>query len=272
MPGALYVVGTPIGNLKDITLHALEVLKSCDLIACEDTRHTKVLLDKYSISTATTSYHKFNIRAKTSYLINQLKLGKSVALVSDAGMPGISDPGAELIREALNEKIKVEVVPGPSAAVAALSVSGLDSGRFVFEGFLPSKTGERKARLEELAGEERTIIFYEAPHRIAAALADIRDVLGERKTAVVKELTKVHEEIIKGTVSKLIEKFSISKPKGEFVVIIEGSKSNKVFFENPELLVEDMVKAGLPRSEAVRITSRRLGVSKNELYRSTIHH
>jgi 16S rRNA (cytidine1402-2'-O)-methyltransferase len=272
VPGILYIVGTPIGNLKDITLHAIDVLKSCDLIACEDTRHTKVLLDEYSISTSTTSYHKFNIKAKTSYLIGQLKLGKKVALVSDAGMPGISDPGAELIKAALDEKIKVEVVPGPSAAVAALSVSGLASDRFVFEGFLPAKTGERKARLEELAGEERTIIIYEAPHRVLASLSDIREVLGDRHAAVVRELTKIHEEILKGTVTKLIDRFSLSKPKGEFVIVLEGSKSTKVFFEDPQLLVEDLVKAGLSRSAAVKITSKRLGIAKNGLYRSTIPH
>lgn len=270
MSGILYIVGTPIGNLKDITLHAIEVLKNVDLIACEDTRHTKILLDRYSIKTSTTSYHKFNIRAKTDFIIERVKEGKKVALVSDAGMPGISDPGEELIRAALKENIRVEVVPGPSAAVSALSISGLDSSRFTFEGFLPSRQAARRARLSELKGENRTMIFYEAPHRIADTLGDMRGVFGDREVSIVRELTKVHEEIVKGSLSEIADRFAGSRNRGEFVIVIEGSGLEEVPVKSPQLLIDDIVGAGVSKRDAVRIVSRRLGLSKNELYRSTI--
>jgi 16S rRNA (cytidine1402-2'-O)-methyltransferase len=269
--GHLYIVGTPIGNLQDMTLRAIETLKKADLIACEDTRHTKILLDEYSIDTATTSYHKFNLTAKTRFLLNQLKGGKDVALVSDAGMPGVSDPGYELVKSAGREGIKVEVIPGPSAVTAAVSVSGLDAGRFVFEGFLPTSTAERRDRLDELMEEERAIVIYEAPHRLLATLSELEKRLGDRNVVIARELTKKFEEVTRGRVSDIIDSFSKRKPKGEFVIVIEGAKISKKELGDPELLVRDMMKAGLPRSEAVKIAAKRLDVSKNQLYRATLN-
>ena len=271
MAGRLYIVGTPIGNLRDITIRAVETLRAADLIACEDTRHTKILLDKYSIKTPTTSYHKFNIRAKTGFIIDQLKQGKKVALVSDAGMPGISDPGQELVRSAASESIKVEVIPGASALISALSVSGLKTDRFAFEGFLPAKPSSRKKFLQALANEERTIVLYEAPHRIVKTLEDLKEFFGDRNICIARELTKKFEEVSRGRISELMKKFSSSRPKGEFVIVIEGEKSVEKVKVDPEILVRDLVAAGISRSNAVKIVAGRLKVPKNQLYRTTLN-
>ncbi len=270
--GRLYIVGTPIGNLRDISFRAVDILKSADLIACEDTRHTKLLLDEYSIGTPTTSYHKFNIKQKTGYIIGRIKDGKTVALVSDAGMPGISDPGQELVKAAVDAGIKIEVIPGPSASISALSVSGLMTDRFIFEGFLPAKTSERRERLMSLKREERTMIFYEAPHRILRTLNDIKDVLGDRPASIARELTKKFEELSRGKISELMEKFSRIRPKGEFVVVVGGNVEmlESGVPEGAVSMVEELMKVGLPKSEAVRIVSAGLNVSKNELYRLTL--
>src|SRR5512137_2356100 len=196
--GTLYIVATPIGNLEDITLRALRILKEADVIAAEDTRHSQKLLSKYAIHTPLTSYHDHNKEEKAPVLVSRLMDGKNVALVSDAGTPGISDPGYFLINLAIDQKVPVVPIPGATAAIAALSISGLPTDRFVFEGFLPSRHTARIKRLEELKTEERTIIFYEAPHRIAQALDDMRTVLGDRKAVLTRELTKVHEQVIRG--------------------------------------------------------------------------
>jgi len=221
----LFVVATPIGNLEDLTFRALRILSEVDLIAAEDTRHTKILLTRYNISTPLTSYHKFNIRAKTPYIISILKEGKNIALVSDSGMPGISDPGYELIRESVNQGIRVEPIPGPSAAITALAVSGLPTGRFVFEGFLPKKPGKKKKLLKTLQKESRTIIIYESPYRLLKTLDAIKEIMGERRIAVCRELTKKFEEIIRGTVTEVLDKFKNKKILGEVVIIIDGRRN-----------------------------------------------
>jgi len=269
--GHLYIVGTPIGNTQDITIRAIETLKTVDLIACEDTRHTKILLDKYDIKTPTTSYHKFNIRTKTGYLIDKIKQGKKVALVSDAGMPGISDPGQELVKAAASENIKVEVIPGASALVSALSVSGLKTDRFAFEGFLPAKPSSRKKYLQSLANEERTIVLYEAPHRMVRTLEDLKEYFGDRHICVARELTKKFEEISRGKITEMIKKFSSVRPRGEFVIVIEGDKAVEKVKVDPELLVKDLVASGVSKSNAVKIVAKRLKVPKNELYRTTLN-
>ncbi len=221
----LFIVSTPIGNLKDITLRAIEVLKEVDLIAAEDTRHTKVLLKHYGIETPLTSYFDYSKRSKLDYIIKELKQGKDVALVSDAGTPGINDPGYKLINAALESDIEVSVVPGACAAIAALSLSGLPTDRFCFEGFLPVKAGSRRNKLESFKEEKRTIIFYESPHRLLKCLKDIEEVLGDPEIVVVREITKKFEETQKAPASKLHAHFSSQKPKGEFVILFNLKNS-----------------------------------------------
>lgn len=216
----LYIVATPIGNLKDITLRAIEVLKSVDLIACEDTRHTKILLNHYGIDTPTTSFFQHNRLVKADYLIGILKEGKSVALVCDAGMPGILDPGYNLINLAIKNSIEITVIPGPTAFVNALVLSGRPAHSFVFEGFLPAKKQSRHNRLIKLKELKRTVVFYESPHRIAACLQDILETFGDIEIVLCRELTKKFEEIKRGRVSRHIEELSCQKARGEFVVVI----------------------------------------------------
>ena len=220
MTGKLYVVATPIGNIKDITLRALEVLKDVDLILCEDTRRTRPLLSHYGISNELLSYNEHNERERIPRVLEVLEQGQNVALVSDAGTPGISDPGYRLVREARLKGFEVITVPGPSAIIAALSISGLPTDRFVFEGFLPRKKSKRLKRLEFLKKEDRTIIIYESVHRIERTLHEILEVMGDREIALCRELTKVHEEVKFGMLSKIIEEgFTL---KGEFVIVIRG--------------------------------------------------
>lgn len=216
----LYIVSTPIGNLKDITLRALETLKEADLIAAEDTRHTKILLDHYQIQTPLTSYFEHNQMKKSDFLLSKLKEGQKIALVTDAGTPGISDPGYPLIQLAQKNNIPVTVIPGATALIAALSLSGLPAHGFVFEGFLPVKSGARRNKLEEFKNETRTVIFYESPHRITKTLKDIEEVLGNPTVTLARELTKKFEEIKKARASQLLEEFSQSKPRGEFVLLL----------------------------------------------------
>jgi len=221
--GTLYLVSTPIGNLEDITLRALKVLSEVDLIAAEDTRHTKILFDRYAIRTPKVAYHEFNKERKTPELIRELKSGKSVAVVSDAGTPGISDPGFHLVRAAIEEGIPVVPIPGPTALVAALVASGLPSHRFSFEGFLPVKKGRQK-RLEQLKGEERTLIFYESPYRVLRTLQDLLTHFGDRRVVVAREITKHFEDYYRGTLAGALKDFSERKPRGEFVIIVEGQR------------------------------------------------
>lgn len=221
-PGVLYLVSTPIGNLDDITLRALRVLKEVDLVAAEDTRRTGILLKHYSLKKSLTSYHDFNKERKAPLLIKRLKANQSVAVCSDAGTPGISDPSYHLARLAIRENIKVVPIPGASAFLSALVVSGLPTDRFTFEGFLPAKPGKRKKRLEELREERRTIIFYESPHRFARMMNDLAEILGQRRVVVARELTKKFEEVLRGTPETIKESIGARKIKGELVVLVEG--------------------------------------------------
>ncbi len=220
--GVLYLVSTPIGNLADITLRALEVLKSADLIAAEDTRHTGLLLSHYNLKGNLTSYHDFNQRSKAPRLIASLLSGKNIAVVSDAGTPGISDPAYNLVNLAIQNDIQIVPIPGPAAFVPALIVSGLPADRFVFEGFLPIKSGRRKKRLEVLREEQRTILLYESPHRLLRALTELSEVLGDRKISVSRELTKKFEETVRGRISEVRNYFESKSIKGEFVLVVEG--------------------------------------------------
>jgi 16S rRNA (cytidine1402-2'-O)-methyltransferase len=217
----LYIVSTPIGNLKDITLRAIETLKNVTLIAAEDTRHTKILLDHYGITTPTTSYFEHNEDKKTGHLVSLLKEGRDIALVTDAGTPGISDPGYPLINAAITEGIAVTVIPGPTALIAALNLSGLPAHNFIFEGFAPVKSGARRKKLEELKDLKRTVIFYESPHRLVKLLKDIEDVLDNPPVVCAREITKKFEEVKKGTAHEVLEHFSSHEPRGEFVVLIQ---------------------------------------------------
>ncbi len=216
----LYIVSTPIGNLQDITLRAIEVLKTVDLIAAEDTRHTKILLDHFQIPTAVTSYFEHNEKTKAEYLVGLLKEGKNIALVTDAGTPGISDPGYRLVHLAKEEGIAITVIPGPCALIAALSLSALPTDSFIFAGFLPVKSGGRKKRLEEFLNEKRTVIFYESPHRLLKTLADMVEVLADPDVVAAREITKKFEEVRRGKASELLKHFSKIAPKGEFVLLL----------------------------------------------------
>jgi 16S rRNA (cytidine1402-2'-O)-methyltransferase len=216
----LYIVATPIGNLKDITVRAIEVLKSVDLIACEDTRHTKILLDHYGIQTPTTSYFQHNTITKGQYLIKLLKESKNIALVSDAGTPGILDPGYHIINLAIKNNIETTLIPGPTAFINALVLSGKPAHKFIFEGFLPNRTLARKNRLKALSKLDCTIVFYESCHRILATLEDIQEAFGEREIVCCRELTKKFEEVKRGSAKELLGYFKSQKPRGEFVVII----------------------------------------------------
>jgi 16S rRNA (cytidine1402-2'-O)-methyltransferase len=221
MAGNLYIVSTPIGNLEDITLRALRVLKEVGIIAAEDTRHTRKLLSRYDIHVPMTSYHDFNKLEKAEVLISKIKEGTDIALVSDAGTPGISDPGYYLIKRAIEEGIKVIPVPGATALTAALSISGLPTDRFSFIGFIPKKRSARERTLKMLSELEHTIILYESPHRVIKTLKEIKEIFGDRRIAIARELTKMHEEIVRGTLSEVIDKLG-TRPRGEIVLIIEG--------------------------------------------------
>ena len=223
--GILYVVSTPIGNLEDITLRALKILKSVETIAAENVKHTKRLCERYDIKTKIVNYHQHSQNTKTERLINGLKSGSDLALVTDAGTPGISDPGLYLVNRSVKEDIEVRPVPGPSAVVAALSVSGLPTARFVFSGFLSNKTGKRKGQLEKLAAETRTMVFFEAPHRIKAMLKDLRDIFGEREMVMLREMTKVFEEAHRGTPGDILGSLSPDKIRGEFTLVVAGNQS-----------------------------------------------
>lgn len=231
MPGKLYIVATPIGNLDDITFRAVEILKQVDIIACEDTRRTKTLLEKYGIAKKLVSYYNYNEWQRAEELISELKSNKDVALVSDSGTPGISDPGYVLIKKAIEENIVIVPIPGPTAFVCALVASGLPMNEFTFVGFLPHKKG-RKTKISQLAQEERTLIIYESPHRILKTLNELLEHFGDREIAVAKELTKIHEEFFRGKISDVLKKLTPDKIKGEFAIVVSGK--NKGRFENEQ--------------------------------------
>jgi 16S rRNA (cytidine1402-2'-O)-methyltransferase len=270
MAGILYLVATPIGNLEDITLRALRVLKEVSLIACEDTRHTRVLLDHYGIKTKLTSYHEHNERARSEELVALLEKGLSIALVSDAGTPAISDPGFRLARIAAERGAQVVPVPGATAFVAALIASGLPTDEFFFGGFLPARSTQRRARLTEVRAIASTLVFYEAPHRIAESLQDAREILGEREAAVARELTKMHEEIVRGRLSRLAEHFGSDASRGEMVlvidrVVLEEAKQNSA--TDVAARVAELETEGMDSRSALKRAAREMGLSRSEAYR-----
>jgi len=272
MKGELYLVATPIGNLEDITLRAINTLKKVDIIACEDTRHTLKLLNHLEIKKPLISYHRHNEEVRTDELISKLKNGENIALVSDAGTPVISDPGEQVVKVALEEGIKVIPIPGACALINALIASGENSKEFVFIGFLPLDKKLRKQKLEEIKEENKTIIFYEAPHKLRKTLQDLEENIGNRKIVLAHELTKIHESFYKGTAEGLLEQ--LENPKGEFVVIVEGSKEDKVQ-EMIEVLnnmtIEEHYKyyekQGLDKKEIIKKVAKDRGVNKNEIYK-----
>ena len=263
----LYVVATPIGNLEDITLRAIRTLHEVKLIAAEDTRKTKRLLTTYNIRTPITSFHEHNKWAKLEHILGCLDNG-DVALVSEAGMPGISDPGYELIVAAYKRGITVVPIPGASVVVTAVAVSGLSAERFIYLGFLPNKSGGRRRILESVADEQGTIVVFESPHRLIASLKDILTVLGDRRMSVCRELTKIHEEVFRGTISQAIEHFT--EPRGEFTLVIEGKrvKEKPSLTEDIERQLHHMRLSGLSAKEAIARIAGETGISKKELYRA----
>lgn len=269
--GILYVVATPIGNLEDITLRALRVLKEVDFIAVEDTRHSKKLLSYYNISKPLVSYWSEKEKIRSEEIIEQIKAGQTCALITDAGTPGISDPGYFLIKRAIEEDIAVIAIPGPSAVISALSVSGLPTDEFVFLGFLPSKSTGRLKKLKELAVETRTMIFFEAPHRLLDTLNDIKEVFGDRQVVVVKELTKLHEEIFRGKVSDILNILENKTIAGEFIILAEGVEKQKMTLEEALHEVKLLIRRGMGRKEAVKRIANDYGLSKKELYDKSIN-
>ena len=265
--GTLYIVGTPIGNLEDITYRAVRVLGEAALIACEDTRQTRKLLDHFSIHKPAVSYHEHNEAQRTTDLIERLERGETIALVSDAGTPLVSDPGYRLVREAVARGIPVVPIPGPSAAITALSASGLPTDSFRFAGFLPAKPGQRRRALELLREETATLVFYEAPHRIVETLEDIAAVMGEREVVVARELTKIHEEFLRGAAAVVAAELK-SRPtvKGEITLLIAKSEQPAQFEGSIRDSVETLERAGVPRMDAMKQVARERGISKREVY------
>jgi 16S rRNA (cytidine1402-2'-O)-methyltransferase len=271
MAGALYIVPTPIGNLEDITLRALRVLKEVDLIAAEDTRHTQHLLNHYGIKTALTSYHEHNEREKAQRLVERIKSGANLALVSDAGTPAIADPGFRLVVAAIAAGIQIVPLPGAAALAAVLSASGLPTDRFLFEGFLPAKKAERKARLQALREQTATLVFYEAPHRLLDTLRDMHQLLGDRELVVAREVSKVHEEFLRGTVSELVMLLSDREVKGEITLVVRGSTgAAQVSEEQLRTEIRRLTGEHVGVKEIAELLGERYGLSKREVYRLTL--
>lgn len=268
--GKLYICPTPIGNLEDITLRTLRILGEVDIIACEDTRHSLRLLNHYEIKKPLTSYHEHNIKEKGPELIQKIMDGKNIAVISDAGMPGISDPGADLIKLAIEEGIDVIGLPGPTASITALVVSGLNTEKFVFEGFLPSKKRDRIKAIEALKSEKRTIIIYESPHRVINSLEDMLNTLGNRKVGIGREITKHYEEIFRGDLEAAIKRFSEGEVKGEFVIIIEGNKMVEVIEVDIEQELIKHIENGMTKKEAIKRIVEEKNVPKNIVYAESL--
>jgi probable S-adenosylmethionine-dependent methyltransferase, YraL family len=274
MAGKLYICATPIGNLEDITFRAVETLKNVQLIAAEDTRHSGTLLSRYEIHTPVTSYHEHNRFEKAEVLLSRLKAGDDVALITDAGTPVISDPGEVLVQRARQEGIEVLTLPGPCALISALSVSGIPGRRFCFEGFLPADNTERRAVLEELKDETRTVILYEAPHHLKGTLKELAKALGERQIAVCRELTKLHEEVLVMTLPEAAAFYGENEPKGEYVLVIEGKSASQAAAETAEAwqempLTEHLqyyLDKGLPQKEAMKQMAKDRNTTRREIY------
>ncbi len=270
--GILYVVSTPIGNLEDITLRALRILKEVDLIAAEDTRRTRQLLTHYGIQKPLISYHEHNERMRENRLLRELREGKKVGLVTDAGTPGISDPGEPLIRRAIREGIPLVPIPGPAAAMAALSIGGLPTDRFLFYGFLPAKSSARKKMLEGLRKRPETLIFYESPRRLPAFLKEARDIFGNRQVAVAREVTKIFEETLRGTLAEVSEKIGPEGVKGEITVILAGNTDEETVDSRTirDALRNCIENSGISWKEAVERVAEELGAAKRDVYRESL--
>jgi 16S rRNA (cytidine1402-2'-O)-methyltransferase len=274
--GCLYIVGTPIGNLEDITLRALRILKEADIIACEDTRHTQKLLSHYNIAKTLISYHEHNEMTRSPELLIQLEQGAKIALVSDAGMPLVSDPGYRLVTLCVRHKIPVVPIPGPSAMLAALTAAGLPNEEFLFVGFLPQRTGERRRMLERLRIEERTMIFYEAPHRVAESVADAKEILGDRPACIAREVTKLHEEFLRGKLSQLAESLSERPARGEITLVVGPPEPSAVTgqADSTQTLsdrVEELIRqAKLDRKEALKLAAKERGLTRRAAYEQLV--
>ncbi|KEH98306.1 16S rRNA (cytidine(1402)-2'-O)-methyltransferase [Clostridium massiliodielmoense] len=279
MSGKLYVVPTPIGNLKDITLRALEILQNADIIAAEDTRQTLKLLNHFNIKKQMISYHKFNENIKSDDIINMLKDCKQVALVSDAGTPGISDPGSVIIKRCIEESIEFEVLTGATAVTTALVYSGLDTTKFLFRGFLPRENKDRKPIIEDLKNRQETLIFYESPHRLIKTLEFLYENLGNRRISICRELTKLHEEILRLTLEESIAYYSENETRGEYVLVVEGKSIEEVIKEEQEvwadLSIENHIKKyideGLTKKEAIKKVAKDRGVPKSDIYKHSLN-
>lgn len=278
MSGKLYLCATPIGNLEDITLRVIKTLKEVDLIAAEDTRHSIKLLNHLEIKTPMTSYHEFNKVEKAKILVEQMRQGSQIALITDAGTPGISDPGEELVRQAYKAGIEVTSLPGACAAITALTLSGLPTRRFSFEAFLPSDKKQRQQVLEELKNDTRTIILYEAPHKLRKTLKELYEELGERQISVVKELTKIHETIWQTTLSDAIKIYETEEPKGEYVLVLQGKSQQEIVEENQQkwlsISIEEHMRLyqdqGYDKKEAMKAVAKDRCMSKREIYQILI--
>lgn len=276
--GRLYVVPTPIGNLKDITLRALEVLENVDLVAAEDTRQSLKLLNHFNIKKPLVSYHKFNENEKSENIIEILKEGKNVALVSDAGTPGISDPGSVIVKKCIEEGIEFDVLTGATAVTTALVYSGLDTTKFLFRGFLPRENKDRKSIIEDLKDREETLIFYEAPHRLIKTLEFLYENLGDRQIAICRELTKIHEEIIRRNLSEAIEYYRNKEPRGEYVLVVQGKSREEKRKEEEEvwrkLTIEEHIKKymneGISKKDAIKKVAKDRNIAKSEVYKYSL--
>ncbi len=273
MSGKLYVVGTPIGNLSDFSPRAVETLASVDFIAAEDTRVTLKLLNHFEIKKPMVSYFEHNRRERGEIILERIKSGENCAIVTDAGMPAISDPGEDLVDLCLSNGITVESVPGPTAFATAVAMSGLPSGRFTFEGFLSVNKPSRREHLEEIVSERRTMVFYEAPHKLTATLKDLYKYLGDRRIALIKELTKIHETVERTTLSEACEKYSAQTPKGEFVIVIEGStepKQKEISLDEAVTLAKGLVESGMTINDAAKEIAKETKLKKGDIYKALL--
>jgi 16S rRNA (cytidine1402-2'-O)-methyltransferase len=271
--GRLTLVGTPIGNLSDFSPRALDALRACDFIAAEDTRVTLKLLNHFGITKPLVSYFEHNKRERGEVICARLLAGENAVLVTDAGMPAISDPGEELVDQCHERGIPVGVVPGPTAMATALAVAGLPTGRFAFEGFLSMNKRSRREHLDSLRGEPRTMVFYEAPHKLLSTLEDLLAVLGDRRIALVRELTKIHEEVVRTTLSVAIERYTQDAPRGEFVLVVEGAapaEQPPMTVEQAEALAREYLAQGMSASEAAKTAAAETGIKKGDIYRRII--
>lgn len=269
----LFLVGTPIGNLGDISQRALDTLRAADFIAAEDTRVSLKLLNRYGIKKPMVSYYEHNLRERGEEIISRILNGETCALVTDAGMPCVSDPGEDLVRLAAERGITVTAIPGPSAAVTALALSGLPTGRFAFEGFLSVKKSSRFTHLEQAARDTRTLIFYEAPHKLLTTLTDMLGVFGDRRLSIARELTKLHEDVQRFTISEALEYYRMNTPRGEFVLIIEGAPpetDEPVEFEDAVKMTKSLIDSGIQATQAAREIAKATGHKKSELYKAVL--